>query len=118
MKTRLVVAIAILSAQLISGQKINAKEIADYQTNLMVERLDLNQEQKKKITEHNLKFSKKQAALMNREGSMFGKIGDIKKIKKERNAELEIILNKEQMEVFEDEIEPEIRKHMRKKMME
>lgn len=117
MKTKLFMAIVLLSVQLIMGQKMDAKEMANYQTNLMMERLELNQEQKEKVKEHNLKFSEKQAALMNKEGSMFGKMGDMKKIKKERNAELGTILDKEQMEVFEDEIEPEIRKHMRKKMM-
>ena len=42
----------------------------------------------------------------------------MKKIKKAKNEELAKILTTEQMEKFEDELEPKMRKTMRKKMSE
>ncbi len=102
--------------QMAIAQKMNPQEMAEYQNKIMFEKLDLNESQKEKLTAHNIEFSEKQATLMNREGSMFSKIGEVKKLKKLRNAELEKILSKSQMEVFEDDIEPEIRSYMRSKM--
>lgn len=116
MKTKLLLATSVLLAQIAIAQNMDPKEMAAYQDKIMFERLDLSEQQQEQITEHNVKFSEKQAALMNREGSMFGKMGDIKKIKKERSAELKKILSKEQLEIFEDEIAPEIRSYMRSKM--
>ena len=92
--------------------------MAQYQNQVMSEELNLNEEQQVQIEELNFKYSKKQADLMNSEGSMFGKMGDMKKIRKEKTQELEQILTEEQMKKFEDDVEPKMRKEMRKKMSE
>ena len=47
---------------------------------------------------------------------MFSKIGDMKQIKKEKNQELERVLTKEQMKVYEKELEPEMLETMKKQM--
>lgn len=119
-KTRLLVflTIAMLSLSASGQVKMNAMEMAEYQNNLMKSELHLDTAQFEKVEELNLRYSKKTAELLNKEGSMFGKIGDMKKIKKAKYAELEQILTKEQMEVYEDEVEPQIRKTLRKKMSE
>ena len=117
MKTRISILLLLLTTvQNITAQKMAPQEMADYQTKIMSEELELNESQKKRVTELNLEFSEKQAELMNKEGSMFGKMGDMKKIGKEKNAALEEILTKEQMEKYKDQVGPKIRKHMREKM--
>lgn len=109
--------ISVLTTCLVSAQKkMDAQEMAQYQNDVMSKELNLNPEQLEKIEEVNFRYSKRQAELMNREGSMFGKIGDMKKIRKEKNAELGQVLSKEQMKEYEDEVEPKIRKNMREKM--
>ncbi|MEN1785186.1 MAG: hypothetical protein AAGF77_08615 [Bacteroidota bacterium] len=117
MKTKILFISALLCALWSNGQKVDAQELADYQNNLMIEKLDLSEVQVEQVKVHNAKYAEKQAELMNREGSMFGKIGDVKRMKKARNAALEKILSPTQMEVFEDEVAPALSKHMRKKMM-
>ncbi|MEL6917135.1 MAG: hypothetical protein AAFO99_05320 [Bacteroidota bacterium] len=117
MKTKfLFTTFLLLVLQWSNAQEMDPEEMADYATTTMIEQLNLNEEQQEQVTGLNLKYSKKQADLMNRKGSMFSKMGDMKKIKKEKNKELEKILSKEQMEKFEDDVEPMIRDHMRKKM--
>lgn len=120
MKTKIVMlaafALGILSAS--AQKKPDPQKMAQYQNEVMGEELELDEEQLAKVEEVNFKYSKKQAEVIGREGSMFSKIGDMKKIRKAKNAELEKILTKEQMEEFEDEIEPKMRKTMRKKMSE
>ena len=120
MKTKfpVLVAFALIAISAIGQNKVNADEMAEYQTHLMKSELGLDEEQQLKVEELNIKYSKKMADLMNSEGSMFGKMGDMKKIKKAKNGELEKILSENQMELFEDELEPQIRKRMRKKMSE
>lgn len=105
-----------VTVQLLTAQKMNPQEMADYQTQIMSEQLELNESQKKQVTQLNLEFSKKQAALMNGEGSMFSKMGEMKRIGKEKTAALDEILTKEQMKKYEDHVRPEIRKYMRGKM--
>ncbi|MEM1002603.1 MAG: hypothetical protein AAGH46_08140 [Bacteroidota bacterium] len=117
-KSIVVVATLFLSLSTFGQKKMDAKEMAEYQTNLMKSELNLNSEQLTKVEDLNARYSVKTADLMNKEGSMFGKMGDMKKIKKAKNEELEQILTEEQMEKFEDELEPKIRKTMRKKMSE
>ncbi|UOY08979.1 hypothetical protein L0P88_10690 [Muricauda sp. SCSIO 64092] len=114
MKTKLSMAMAILLVQLVMGQEMDPNKMADYQNTIMIEQLDLSDSQKEQVKAINLKYSKKQAALLNKEGSMFSKMGDMKKIKKAKNEELEEVLSKEQMEIFENEIEPEMRKQMKR----
>ena len=118
-KTRLLVflTIAMLSLSASGQVKMNAMEMAEYQNNLMKSELHLDTAQFEKVEELNLRYSKKTAELLNKEGSMFGKIGDMKKIKKAKYAELEQILTKEQMEVYEDDVEPQIRKTDRKSVV-
>ncbi|WP_435625075.1 hypothetical protein [Flagellimonas sp.] len=120
MKTRFLIITAILLFSTVSfGQKkLDPQKMADYQTDLMRTEMNLDSEQLEKVEELNLRYSKQQADLMNKEGSMFSKIGDMKKIKKAKNKELEKFLSKEQMEFYEDELEPKIRKTMREKMSE
>jgi|GEM_PF-4818708 len=117
MKTKMITLLLFgAMVQSVTAQKLDAQEMADYQTRTMSEQLKLNESQKEQVTELNVEFSKKQADLMNREGSMFSKMGDMKRIGKEKNAALEKILTEEQMEKYEDDIQPQIRKHMRSKM--
>lgn len=117
-KSIVVVATLFISLSTFGQKKMDAKEMAEYQTNLMKSELNLNSEQLTKVEDLNARYSVKTADLMNKDGSMFGKMGDMKKIKKAKNEELEQILTEEQMEKFEDELEPKIRKTMRKKMSE
>ena len=114
MKTKLSMAMAILLVQLVLGQEMDPHKMADYQNTIMIEQLDLSDSQKEQVRAINLKYSEKQAALLNKEGSMFSKMGDMKKIKKAKNEELEEVLSKAQMEIFENEIEPEMRKQMKR----
>ena len=117
-KSLLLATVFLLSISTFGQKKMDANEMAEYQNNLMKSELNLNSEQLAKVEQLNAKYSVKTADLMNKEGSMFGKIGDMKKIKKAKNEELAKILTEEQMEKFEDELEPKIRKTMRKKMSE
>ncbi|PRX55394.1 hypothetical protein CLV81_3806 [Flagellimonas meridianipacifica] len=117
-KTLLPAIALLISISAFGQKKMDATKMAEYQTNLMKSELNLDEEQLTKVEEVNVRYSKKTADLMNKEGSMFGKMGDMKKIKKAKNQELERILSEEQMEKFEDELEPQMRKTMRKKMSE
>ncbi|MET1260627.1 hypothetical protein ABV409_14870 [Flagellimonas sp. DF-77] len=114
MKNKLALFTALLVAQLAFGQKMDPVKMADYQTDLMVERLALTETQKTAVHAINQKYSVKQAELLNRKGSMFSKMGDMKKIKKAKNAEMEAVLTDEQMTILVDELEPEMREQMKK----
>ncbi|WP_425235622.1 DUF4890 domain-containing protein [Ulvibacterium sp.] len=117
MKTKISILLLLAATiQCITAQKMDPQEMADYQTKIMSKELELNESQKKQVTELNLEFSEKQAGLMNKEGSMFSKMGDMKRIGKEKMAALDKILTKEQMKKYEDQVRPEIRKYMRGKM--
>ena len=91
-----------------------ASEMATVSDKLMQDSLSLTEEQIPKVSEINLDFSKKMIALFAKPGSKFGKIGDMKKNAKDRNSQLEKVLNSEQMEIFEDKVESKIKKEMRK----
>ena len=117
MKSKLVgVALLLFVMQWGNAQKMDAREMADYQTETMIEQLNLSEEQQDKVAELNLKYSKKQATLMNQEGSMFSKMSDMKKIAEDKKAELEKVLSKAQMEKFENDVAPKMKKEIRKKM--
>ena len=90
--------------------------MADYQNDLMTKELQLNEDQQKTVAEINLRYSKQQKALIDKKGSMFGKIGDMKKIKKNKNEELSQVLTEEQFEKYEDDLESQIRKYLKSKM--
>lgn len=96
--------------------QLTPEEAADYQNDVMEKELNLTEEQKEAVGILNLEFSKKQMDLINAPGSMFGKIGDMRKIKSEKTDLLSKILTKEQMKKYEDDIEPALRKYMRSKM--
>lgn len=91
-----------------------ATEMAQVSDKLMKDSLGLSEEQISKISEINLSFSKKMIVLFDKPGSMFGKIGDMKKNGKERNSKLEKVLTADQMELFEDKVSDKIKKQMRK----
>ena len=101
---------------LAAQEELTITQIADFQNNLMIEELSLSEEQKAKVKEINLKYAKNQKELLYKEASMFSKIGEVRSIKKAKNAELEKILSEEQFEYYEDELESEIRDFMRKHM--
>lgn len=98
------------------AQEVNALELENYQNELMIKELSLNEEQVVEIQKINKHFSEKQANLINSEGSMLGKIGDVRRLKKEKNAQLQKVLTKSQMEQYEDDLEPKIKKYFRSKM--
>ncbi len=112
--------LAILSLMLaqsaLSQTDLSAAQMAAYQDKLMFEALNLTEEQQAGVSRINLKYSKKQKALMDEPGSMFGKIGDIKRIKKAKNAELEAVLTAAQFEKYEDDIAPKIKSYMKANM--
>ncbi|MGV6831164.1 MAG: hypothetical protein ACWA5P_06345 [bacterium] len=118
MKTKFITALILLGLVKLSfgQQNLTTNQIADFQQKIMMEELNLTQEQKVALEPINLKFAEKQKELIDREGSMLGKIGDFKKLKKEKNSELKKILTQEQMEKYKDEVEPKIKKYMRKNM--
>lgn len=94
----------------------NAIAMAKYQTDRMTTALELDKEQSQNIASINLKYSKKVNNLMETRGNMFSKMGDMKKIKKGKNKELKEVLTPEQMEKYEEELEPEFRKYFRNQM--
>lgn len=96
--------------------KLTANEIATYQDSVMQKELHLKETLIEPLKKINLKYAEKQKALMDKKGSMFGKIGDMRNLKKSKNTELKAILTKAQFEKYEDDVEPVIRKYMRKQM--
>ncbi|WP_422107552.1 hypothetical protein [Winogradskyella sp.] len=117
MKRTFFTAVTLLILQFSLAQtSLTAKDMADYQNKLMIAELNLTEVQTEAVEEINLKYAIQQKALIDKEGSMFGKMGDMKKIKKEKNAELEKVLTEAQLEKYEDDLEPKIRKYLRKNM--
>ncbi|WP_299222222.1 hypothetical protein [uncultured Aquimarina sp.] len=111
-----VIIILVCNISTFAQQKMNATEMADYQTQQMVEELNLNKEQAEKVEVINLKYTERMVVLMEAEGSMFGKIGEMNEIKKGKFSELEKVLSQEQLEKYEDDVAPNIKKHLRKNM--
>ncbi|WP_147404006.1 hypothetical protein [Aquimarina sp. AD1] len=95
---------------------MSVTEMADYQTQQMVKELNLTTEQTEKVKIINLKYTEKIVVLMESTGSMFGKIGEMNEIKKGKLSELEKVLSQEQLEKYEHDVAPNIKKHMRKNM--
>ncbi|MEL6484646.1 MAG: hypothetical protein AAFP96_07345, partial [Bacteroidota bacterium] len=93
-KMLLTLSLFALATSMGFAQKMDPDKMAKYQTDLMVKELDLSEVQEEKVTKLNEKYSVKMADLMNREGSMLGKMGEMKSIKKEKNAELEKVHSK------------------------
>lgn len=115
-KTILLLVTSIISNISFAQDGLTAQQMADYQNNLMTEELNLSEAQQKTVGEINLRYSKQQKTLLEKQGSMFGKMGEMKKIQKNKNAELQKVLTNSQFEIYEDGVEPKIRKHMRKNM--
>ncbi|BAO77372.1 hypothetical protein WPG_3142 [Winogradskyella sp. PG-2] len=82
----------------------------------MIDELSLTEEQTKKVSEVNIKYATKLRALIDREGSMFSKRDDMKKISTAKNDELSKILTEAQFKKYENDLVPKIRKHIRKNM--
>lgn len=116
-KTVLAVLFVALTSQLGFGQELkNSAEAAAYQDEVMEKELELTEDQKEKVSKINLKYTEQMTEIMRREGSKFSKIGDMKKNGKDKKEELKGVLTEDQFEKFEDEVEPALRKHMRKNM--
>ncbi|WP_299248431.1 hypothetical protein [uncultured Aquimarina sp.] len=118
MKNNILTVIIILfcNANSFAQQKMNVTEMSEYQTYQMIKELSLTKEQTEKVEIINLKYTEKMVVLMEAEGSMFGKIGEMNEIKKGKSAELEKVLSQEQLEKYEDDVAPKIKKHLRKNM--
>ena len=113
----LTIMISVMCSISVSAQqKMNITEMAEYQTQQMIKQLDLTEEQTEKVEIINLKYTEKMIVLMEAEGSKFGKIGEMNEIKKDKYSELEKVLSKEQLEKYEDDVAPNIRKNLRKNM--
>lgn len=116
MRIKLLIALFMIVQLSFSQEGLSPGQIADYQNELMFKELDLTEEQQTKVSKINLKYAPRQKTLMEKEGSMFSKIGDIKKIKKEKDTELKGVMTEVQFEKFKDEVEPKIRSYMKKNM--
>ncbi|MBW1294113.1 hypothetical protein [Aquimarina litoralis] len=112
----IVIITLITNTIIVAQQKMDVNEMADYQTQKMIQELDLNNEQIEKVEAINLKYTSEMVVLIEADGSMFGKIGDMKEIKKQKLSELEKVLTTEQLEKFEEDVAPDIRDHMKKNM--
>ena len=107
------------------GQETTSEEIpkkaiqmAKKSDELMKEYLNLTQDQIPVLSKMNLEFSQKMLTLYEKPGSMFGKMGDMKKIGKDRKAALEKVLTPEQAKLFKNKLEGKMRKEMKKILKE
>ena len=112
MKHLILIAMMLASSSILA--QMTPEKAANYQNTIMSKELNLTEDQKNSLAVHNLEFSKKQIALMNAPGSMLGKIGDMRAINRKKKEALAKILTQEQMKKYEDDVEPAIRKYMRK----
>ena len=116
MKTLAILLVLFFSALAEAQTDLTVEEIANFQNDLMLKELDLTAVQKEKVKEINWRYAKKQKTLIDKDGSIFGKIGTIREIKKSKNEELETVLTEDQFEYCEDELESQIREFLRKNM--
>ena len=119
-KFTIFVAIIIISLSSF-GQETASKEVpkkalemAKKSDELMKESLNLTEDQIPVISKMNLEFSHKMLVLYEKPGSMFGKMGDMKKIGKDRKAALEKVLTPDQAKLFKKKLEGKMRKEMKK----
>ena len=117
MKIKILVAtMALFLSQVITAQ-MSAEEAAQFEDDLVEKEMTtLTDEQKEQLSVLNLKYAKQRSELLAQEGSMFSKIGDMKKIGKAKEAEMAEFLTEEQLEVYKDKVAPALRKKMRKSM--
>ena len=92
------------------------EEITTYQNGLMNEKLNLSEDQRGEVSAINEKYAKKMLELREKPGGMFGKMKEIKATQQKKNEELKMILTKPQYIAYEEEVLPEIKRHMRSKM--
>ncbi|WP_430965964.1 hypothetical protein [Spongiimicrobium sp. 2-473A-2-J] len=104
--------LACLSAQ----EGLDAQKMAEYQSREMAKELKLNDAQQGRIEAINLKYAKKMFAIREADGGMFGKMGEIKALKKAKHTNLEAVLTPDQMEKYREELEPKFRRYFRKQM--
>lgn len=95
---------------------LEAQKMAEYQSREMAKELKLNDGQQDRMETINLKYTKKMFALWEADGGMFGKIGEIKALKKAKHIDLEAVLTPDQMEKYRKELEPRFKRHFRKHM--
>lgn len=95
----------------------SAREIADYTTTLMEKDLSLVENQIATVDSLNFAFAKAQLKLIDQPGGMYSKIGDMKSMNKEKIKELSKVLTEDQLEEYEDEVMPKLKKYFRKKLM-
>jgi len=88
-------------------------ERADFQTNLMVEKLKLSDQQVETIRTVNLKYAEKAEEIYNSQKKNFRKLKEMRKIKENKDEELKTILSDEQYKTYEKN-----KKEMREKMRE
>lgn len=113
MKNIAIITIMILSWTAQGQSKMDASKMSNYHIEQIESTLHLTEEQRKETNTVIFEFSEKMAVLMNKDGGMFGKIAAMREIGKEKNKNLGAIFTEEQMEQYEDEIEPKVRKHFR-----
>ncbi len=105
-----------ISVNVFAQSKMSADEMALKQTEEMTKVLELDEEQSKKIYEINLGHSNQLKEIMDRPGSMMNKMGDVREIRSQKDRELEDVLSEDQMKLYKNEVEPKMRKRMRKDM--
>ncbi len=99
---------------IVKGQeKMDAIQIAGYQTQIMTKELKLDNNQIKNIEVINLKYAEKIVPIMQSEGSMFSRMGVMRKNNNLKKEELKTVLSAEQMKKYEKEVQPMIRKQLR-----
>jgi hypothetical protein len=76
-------------------------ERADFQTNFMVEKLKLSDQQVEPIRAVNLKYAEKAEEIYNSQKRKFRKIKEMRKMGEKKDKELKTILTDEQYETYE-----------------
>ena len=88
-------------------------ERADFQTNLMVEKLKLGDQQVEPVRAVNLKYAEKAEEIYNSKKLKFRKLKEMRKMTANKDKELKTILTDEQYKTYEN-----IKQEMKEKMRE
>ncbi|MBX2826570.1 MAG: hypothetical protein KTR22_00300 [Flavobacteriaceae bacterium] len=94
----------------------SAEEVAGNLTELMSEKLTLDEEQKIQVQAINELYAEKQMNLMHSGGSKFYKMREMKELNASKTEKLKSVLSDEQLELYEDEVIPILRERMKKQM--
>ena len=89
-------------AQLAELAKATPEQRADFQTEFMKRKLDLQPEQLEKIETINLSMAADAQPILQGNGSTFGKAIQIRRLDANRDHKLKALLDREQFERFED----------------